>query len=52
MQSCHIYALPFSSLIALLRMDSRETKVEAGEHLGDYCNTLGEELPSGSEWRW
>lgn len=30
-----ISALPFVSLIALLRMDSRKTKVETGEHLGN-----------------
>lgn len=44
-----VSALPFISLIALLRCNCRETKVEAGTHLGNYCNSLGEKLPSGSE---
>lgn len=51
-QSCFISALPFVSLVALLRIDCRKTKVETGEHLGNYRNNLGGKLWRGSEWRW
>lgn len=51
-QSCFISALPFVSLVALLKMDCRKTKVETGEHLGNYRSNLGGKLWRGSEWRW
>lgn len=43
-QSCFISALPFVSLVALLKMDCRKTKVETGEHLGNYRSNLGGKL--------
>lgn len=52
-QSRCVSALAFIPPVALLRMDSRETKVEAGEHLENYPHDVGEKLPPcGSDQRW
>jgi hypothetical protein len=40
-----VSSLPFISPIALLRLDNRERKAEAGKHFRNYYNSLGEKLP-------